>query len=310
MSRLLDIFSELRETQAELNRVEKVIADNPGFESLSLDLFSLEKRQRRLEEELRTVADQQQIDVLDYRLMPADEGRIPLRAVTSALNDFQAAISTIYDALKNGIKQRGRLSAEIIQKSSFDFGYTFAGSLGVVLTIPNDREMFEDTDLDRAVETFFAGTKLQSTEDIRRFSQQIGIPSVRKLHAWARAHADYGVSADIRWRRKEIVRAETTVDATVLLRLSETIEQTSDAVETAEIIDGILMGLDVDYRSFHLSVADAEDITGYWDENFAYDPEMKLRARYRARLRKKVTTHYAYDKADVSWVLVGLNPIL
>lgn len=67
MSRLLDIFSELRETQSELSRIEQVIAQHPEFESLSLDLFSLEKRQRNLEAELRLVADQQQIESTTWR---------------------------------------------------------------------------------------------------------------------------------------------------------------------------------------------------------------------------------------------------
>lgn len=56
MSRLFEVRDELRDLNAELARLERAVAADPDEDVLELDVASLSKRKRRLEEEFRTLA--------------------------------------------------------------------------------------------------------------------------------------------------------------------------------------------------------------------------------------------------------------
>jgi hypothetical protein len=308
MTRLLDIVDEMRETQAELVRLEEVLAENPQFESLQLDLMSLQKRQRRLEEEFHAVANERQLDILNYKLVPTQESRrVPVLALASALESLQWVISTVFDAFKNGPKKRGRISAESIALSQFDFAYAGSGSVSLVLSVPNERFLVGETIMDESIRAFFEAAQADTREQISEFARRAGIPSVRRLYEWSGSLAEHGVSADIQWRRREELRGRLSVQNPRLRRIREIIEESSDVeTETVEIT-GALVGLDVDLHTFHLKVPNAPDIDGRWSDEFHYDPDIVLERRYRARLIKRSRTYYAYEREEITWELVSLS---
>ena len=309
MSRLLDVFDELRETQAELGHLEGVVAAHPEYESLTLDLMSIQKRQNSLQAEFQKLTNEKHVDIVSYRIIPNSSSRVPLRAMTTTLDRFQAAVSTVYDAVKNGVKKRAKLSAEASSQSGFDFAYTFSGSLGVVLTVPNERLLFGDSNLDRAVEMFFTGAHATNRDAIVEFARVAGISSVRRLYEWSKAHSSYDTSADIQLRRDVQIRQELAVEAPDLAILQGIIEETSDVEEDDVVISGDLVGLDTDLETFHIVVpdADADDIQGGWASDFHYDLDIQLNVRYQAFLTKKTITYYAYDKEETKWLLKSLR---
>jgi hypothetical protein len=307
MSRILDLFSEMREIEAELRRLEEAVAQHPQYESLTLDLLSLQKRQNQLRQEFEEVTNEQQVDVVNHLLQPGSHAKVSLRALTSTLDRFQAAISTTLDAVKNGIKQRGRLAPGIAELSSFDFGYSFDGSVGIVLTIPNDRLLFGESDLDRAIELFFAAAKAESREQLLEFAKAAGIPAVRRLYEWSQAHTTNNVSADIQWRRKDAIRSRVTVEPPTLERLEEIIEETSDVSTEAVTVVGKLVGLDTALKTFHLESPGSEDVKGGWAEAFVYSRNFALDEIYKAELVKRSIVYYAYEREDTHWELVRLE---
>jgi hypothetical protein len=309
MSRLLDVFDELRETQAELGRLEATVAAHPEYESLTLDLFSIQKRQESLQAEFQKLASEKHVDIVSYKIIPNSSARVPLRAMTSTLDRFQAAVSTVYDAIKFGVKQKTKITAEVATQSGFDFAYTFSGSLGVVLTVPNERLLFGESELDRAVELFFSAAHAQRREQIVEFARTAGISSVRRLFEWSQAHSAYDTSADIQLRRDTEIRKELAVEVGDLSKLQEIIKETSDTEEIDVDISGSLVGLDTTLETFHIVVPGAdEDIQGSWSAEFQYDPDIKLKGRYQAKLLKKSTTYYAYEKDEIKWFLKKLRP--
>lgn len=308
MSRLLDVFDELRETQAELGRLEGVVAAHPEYESLVLDLMSIQKRQSLLQAEFQKLANEKHVDIVSYRIIPNSSARVPLRAMTATLDRFQAAISTVYDAVKNGVKKRAKLSAEAASQSGFDFAYTFSGSLGVVLTVPNERLLFGESELDRAVEMFFSAAHATNREAIIEFARVAGISSVRRLYEWSKAHSTYDTSADIQLRRDVEIRRELAIETPDLALLQGIIEETSDVEEEDVVVSGNLVGLDTDLETFHVVVPQADDIQGGWAPEFHYALDIQLNARYQAFLTKKKITYYAYDKEETRWFLRGLRP--
>lgn len=309
MSRITEIIADLRENSAAIERLEGNIGKNPDAKGLTITMGSLLKRRSVLEGQFEEVTNRDFVDIVNYRIIPEDMERLPLRAVTGALDRFQAAVSTIFDALKTGPKKRTRLSADVLAQTGFDFGYTYAGSLGVVLSIPNERLLLGESDLDVAVEMFFAATKTKSREEIVQFAERAGIPSVRRLYEWSIAHSNYGLSAAIEWRRKDDIRRQFEVEPAALATLQQVIEETSEVDEESVETTGVLVGLDTTLKTFHLLVPDAEDIKGSWSEDYSYSPEHVLNVRYVVKMTKKSVVYYAYEREEVSWSLISLGPV-
>jgi hypothetical protein len=309
MSRFLQVTDELRDLHGELSRLERVIADNPEAESLTIDLQSLSKRQRRLETEFSQLAAKGAIDVVRYRLVPTAEDRVPLRAMTRALDRFQATVSTIFAAKKKmeSRGQRARLSQEVNAASGFDFGYSFAGSLGIVLTLPQDRVLFGDSALDEAMAAFFSGASATSREEVIAIAHEHGVSSVRRLYEWSAAHADFSMAADINWLRSSETRKRLQVAPPSLRKLKAIIEETSETTDEPLTLVARLPGLDTENRTFHMVASDERDIEGRWSEHFSYDPSYVLDMPYEADLVKRTKVHFAFDKEETEWLLVALR---
>jgi hypothetical protein len=120
MSALLDIQEKLQDTAAMLAELERELARFPDDKGLRLNYQSIEKRNGRLESELAAVTAGMGLELCRYRVVPAQE-RIKLAGLAGVLGDYQSLVTNFYDALKNGPKQRGKVSAEIAAATAFDF---------------------------------------------------------------------------------------------------------------------------------------------------------------------------------------------
>ena len=147
------------------------------------------------------------VEICDYRIIPESRDAYAVAAVTSALRDFQELVTLVFDALSR-TKPRAKVAPDIQQKTQFEFGFAYAGSLGIVMTIPNERLLVDETNLDRAVGAVFDLLKIRSKEEVRDTARQFGVPTVRKLHHWTKTHSEYGMSADIKWIRDASPRRE------------------------------------------------------------------------------------------------------
>ncbi len=155
MSALLDIRDKLRDTHAAIARAEVELSVNRDDEGLGLMLESLVQRQRSLESAFLEAAYRDQVEVCSYRLIKEQDGNFPIAALGDTLKNFQTWLTTIFDAIRTGPKEKARPSADIIQQTTLDFGYGFAGSLGLVFTIPNERLLIGESDLDHAIDAMF-----------------------------------------------------------------------------------------------------------------------------------------------------------
>jgi hypothetical protein len=145
MPDLLDIQEKLQDTSAAIARAQRTLAQNLSIPSVAANLRSLEKRWNDLEHNFRAVADRIELDVCHYRLLFED--RPTLIGLTSIWIDFQNLFSLVYDALKNGPKQRARLAPDVVSETSLGIAYSYPGSVGVVLTLNNERLLLGGTKL-------------------------------------------------------------------------------------------------------------------------------------------------------------------
>lgn len=203
------------------------------------NIRSLERLRSDLERELAEIASTEETDVYSYRLLPETARRVSLNDVARAWRRFQGAFSGIYDALKNGPKQRARLGKDEAEASSLGFAYTFTGSIGVVLTLPNERLLVGDTFLSMATSEMFKLAKATDSVEVRQFAKKLGPAPINLMYRWAETHVDAGIGASIEWLQGGAVRDRVSVQFKEMRHLQLTIGSMSESAEETESVTGI-----------------------------------------------------------------------
>jgi len=306
MSKISDITAELRDTVQSLARLEKSSVNLTSSRAFLLNQRSLQKRQTSLEEELEYLASQQQTDVVNYRLFSDSDESMSITTVAKTLTDFQEWLTTIYDALQNGPKQRDKRDAESISTTRLNFAYSYAGSVGVVMTMPAEQLLIGETNLDKAVETIFKLVKAKSTEEIAAYAKSLGPATIRRMYRWVTDHLDSGVGADIEWRRNQKVKSSLLIQQQELRELQSTIGATSEETETTIEIPGVLIGADIDRRTFHLKIEGEEDVSGTMSPLIGTKVTLELGKRYTATILRKTKTVYVTEKDEITNFLLKI----
>lgn len=312
MSILAHTQQKLIETTTLIAKEERALVDRPDQKrSILASISSLEKVRNQLEEEFAYAASRLGYDICKYRIL-SDEGSYRLPSVANAVLNFQEFVSTIYDALKSGPKERRRLGAESVQESSFELAYSFAGSLGFALTIPNDRLLMEDmwTSLDESINAVCEMAVAKDTSEIARYARKYGNASIRAMRKWAEWHVRSGLSAEIAWQRNQKRRAELLIQQPELLHLQQTIDETSDEQITSLEVVGLLTKVDIPHKRFTLEVENAtEPIDGKFSDAIDESHEARVPHRYKATLTKTTKTRFAFDTDEESYFLETIRAI-
>ena len=309
MTDLIDIAQQLWDTEAELVRLRRTIGDHPDQPALEVHLLSLQKRERQLREKFDTLADTKHLDICDYRIIPEESSEYPISAVGSSLQAFQELFTVVFDALINGPKDRGRVSADITQKSTFGLGYVFQGSLGISLTIPSERLLLIESNATRAAELVLALLKSEDTKEIRALVSDLGVAAATKAHSLSNVHASYGFNSRIRWRRGREVVHDAVVNTSQYERLRDLIDESGDDTEEGATLQGRLVGLDVDTDYFHFKFPDAADVKGVLSEEFRHDEAHDVPGMYQADVIKRVSVRYSTGREDETWELLALRKL-
>jgi len=308
MSKLRAVLDRLNDIEATIARATSAAAPS---NAVLLSLTSLEARRDDLLEELSEVTKAEHVEICDYRIIPEQSTAYAVAGVTAALHQFQEIVTTVFDAMLTKPKQRAKIAPDIVQKTQFDFGFAYSGSLGVVLTIPNDRLLMDEAStLDKAVAAVFDLLKIETPDGVREAVTHYGAPTVRKLHDWTKTHSQYGMAADIKWKRDSEVRNEVVAQPVEMDRIYRIIEQKQDTTSAPVTLEGSLLAWNTKKRTFLLETADGQSFSGHWARDFQ-SPSIsrKVPARYRAHLSKETTIHYAEDREEIKWILNRLSDL-
>ena len=309
-------MSALRAILDRLNDVESAIAQIEGNArpenalAYRLTLQSLENRRNSFRDELAELTEREFIEVCDYRIIPGDKTSYAVSAVTAALHDFQDLVTLLFSS-GSSKKARRRAPGDptVSERTRFDFGFSYAGSLGIVLTIPNERLIAMDSDLDAAVKKAFDLISAKSKEQIQAAAVSFGAPVIRKLYSWSKTQRDYNLSADIKWTRGKTIRSETLVQAKESAEVCQIIEAKTDLEQTTHELTGTLVGYNVKTRRFEIELPDEEFVSGEFSKAFDAIPKRSVPARYEARLTRRAVVNYASDFEKVTWLLEGLSEL-
>ena len=81
--------------------------------------------------------------------------------------------SQIYDAMTRGPRDRAGVPPERRQETALEFGYSFSGSLGVVLVMPGQLSLFEGK-FDRTLDAINQMFEIQDDDHLRDAARNIG----------------------------------------------------------------------------------------------------------------------------------------
>lgn len=310
MSRLLDIQDKLQDTNAAIGKLEQALVANRSSEALILQAESLRTRQKKLENQFLSIADQLGVDVCTYRLI-AETPQTTISALSTALQKFQSMFSLVYDAIKNGPKETGKIKAEIAALTSFRFAYAFSGSMGIVLTIDRELLLMEDldTDIDKSINEVFDLAKSKTPADVLKHKDKLGIPPIRRVYAWADSLAAAGLGADIQWRRGQSIRSSLFIQVPELEALRTTIAKTSEETVEEFSTRGELFGANLRTRRFEMKLEDGQIIKGTFTDAISEAHEATIPHYYNAVFRVIKKRKYSTDEDDISYFLVKLDGV-
>lgn len=310
MSSLFDAQERLQGLEATIAKAERAVASNPSSKALTLSMRSLLKRRARLEREFHDAAHALGVDVLSYRVFISDAERPPAAAVTNAISDFQELFSVVYQAIRDQRpKKTKRVDAETLEQSEFGLAYTFSGSVGVVLTLSNDRLLFDEitTHLDDTIRAIASMSRAETPEELVEFSRRLGIGPVRALYDWAHHHVQSRSGADIEWRRGESVRTTVLVQQPQLARLEQILRAASETEQREIEFTGYLMAADPTQKTFRLADADLS-IRGTFSDAINAEHQVTLPRRYWARILRSTKIYYSTEREDIDYFLLELRP--
>lgn len=307
MSALIEIRQKLQDTEAAIARAERSLAKNPGSETAGLTIDSILKRKQQLIDEFSEIAKENVLDVCSYRIFSESGDSIKILSFSNALYNFQSLFTTVVDAIKNGPKERAKLDAAIVAQTSFDFGYCFSGSAGIVMTMPDELVLFGENDFEASISAIFDMANANRPEQIAHFAKRLGAASIRKLYRWTSDQLLAGTGADIQWKKGKETKFKLFIQVPQLEALKSIIDQTSDEKEEIVELAGQLVGLDVATRKFHMKIEGGDDIKGDVAPIIGTKHTLELPRRYVAEVLVKRTIYYATEKEDVSYFLLNLK---
>jgi hypothetical protein len=308
MPDLLDLQEKLQDTSAAIARIQRAIVANPNAPSLIGNLRSLQKRWDDLEEDFRQAAHHLELDVCHYRILFED--RPTLAGLTSVWGDFQKMFSLVYDALKNGPKLRARLGPDILSETALGFAYSYPGSVGIVLTLNNERLLVGGSLLDEAIQRTLELVHAPDTQSLALLSKRLGAPPIVAAYEWADAQIRFGMTSDVEWRRQEQVRASLLIQKPELERFRNIASETSTEEKSESTVNVELVGADARTHAFHLRLEDDTPIRGRCSpEVIDQAHSVELPASYRATLVKTTKIKFSTEEPDISWYLTRLEKL-
>lgn len=313
MSRLASIHRELSETTALMKRYELAVLDDPEANAyLEHDIRSLEKLRNQLELEFSLIAEDLQVDECRYRIF-RDGDTPPLWPVTSILGEFQYLVALVFHSIdQKSALTRGNLDAATIANTSFRIGYSFEGSVGFVLTLPNESlTLFPEmtTKIDESIDVVFQLASLRTHDDIRSITTRYGRPIVKSCYRWAGLHASNQINSDVEWKRGRSVRSKLFVQHQEFAHLISIIDQASEDEDREFYVDGVLTGANVTTKSFHFAINGADQVHGSFDDAISDNHAATVPARYKALIRETRSINYATDERKLRYHLLRLDSV-
>jgi hypothetical protein len=281
MSRLAALQKELQNAAAAVAHAERTLAAHPNVPSVLATLRTIQNHRASLEEQFFAAADELGLDACGYRI-ELEGHTASISGMTAVLGTFQKIFTTVYDALERGAKKKAAKNTDkAIADTTLGFAYSFPGSVGVMMTLANDRHLFGGK-LDDAMEKTFDLIRAQEREELQLLTEQVGLPAVRLVHQWAEENVKAGFGANIVWQRDDLVKRGVRVQLPELALKAATLRDMS--AEETMVVVGELLDVKVSDHTFSMQLSD-KIIQGSFDKVISSQHPVRLPKTYQATLK-------------------------
>jgi hypothetical protein len=300
------LLERLREAEAAVSELEAALSREPRDRALEMDLISARQSAQEFQEALLALAPNELLDVCRYRLVPDRRNDFTIDSVTGSLKGFQELFSLIFYVVSTAQPRRvARIPPAIVTESELNIGWTFAGSLGIVLTIDSARTLF-DAKFDNTITKLLNIINIKDQTDVRESAQKLGLAVVRKAYEWANRNYNAGYGVDLRWRNVNMIERGLFIERADFVRIVDNIGLTSDVTKEIITLDGVLAGGDIMTRRFHFVDSQDQDYRGVLSSDFLTE-KMELGQKYHARMLVERTLRYAEEEEERSYSLLALE---
>jgi hypothetical protein len=305
MSRLAELQRDIQDATVAVARAERTVAAHPDMPSVAATLRTIQKRRENLEGQFLAVTYEMGFDVCSYRIELPDDHRATIAGLTASLGSFQRIFTNVYNGIVKGIKKNSKVAADVIEATSLGFAYSFPGSVGVMMTIENERLLLDESNLDLAMKKTLELMSYSNAAEIQAAAEEVGLPAIRQVHQWASENAKSGYGVDVSWLRGDLVKNHIRIQAPQIQRLEAAIK-----VATARervILSGDILDVSIPEKTFRMAVDD-RTIEGGFDEAISRAHPVQMPGRYRATLevRERVVAQEGEDA--VTYFLLSLDP--
>ena len=308
MTDYLDIQGKLFDTNAAIAKCKSALARNPRDKGLALTIESLNKHFEDLERQFLKAARFEEMDVCNYRFDGDAESHV-VTFIADTLIEFQKVVTLFYASKKEGKpRNSAKVGLDVTSTTRFRLGYTYSGSLGFVLALPNEEYLLGKTLIDEAIDLAFKTAKCKTSEDIVKITSEVGGAPIRAIYRWADSLRRSGLNVDVEWRSENKIIAEVNLPFVEADNLVNIISETS--AETKEIIKitGNLFKIDHKIGKFGLEVGEGERIYGSLTEELKHKPQKTL-GHYKSTLEKTTSIIYSQEQDKIEYKLIELIPI-
>lgn len=309
MSDYAYVAERARRAFSSVSRLEQALERDPSDEAILLNLSAMRRVAVQAQNDLLHLAEINRIEVCNYRLIPFSDGGYGLPHIAKSFLTYQNLFSQIYDAIRNGVlKERAVIGREAEYESMLEYGYTYSGSLGVLLLAKSDRDFFKGR-LDEPIEALYQVLDISDAYSVKDVARSLGNAVVKRLFDWSKVNVEGHFSADVRWSRSDGRQLGQVVERRQMERIVDVIGATSDEKSSAVVERGMLVGTDLPARSFHFVVPDGESYKGGFHADLEIGNEVVVGKFYNAEIVIVEKFHYATEKTERRAMLRKLTPI-
>lgn len=306
MSDVAFYVNRARQIHGRIAALSEELAKNPGDTVLRASLVSATKMAARVEEDALDAAREKHIDVVRYRLVERTKAEFRVNDVSQSLASFQDMLSHTFYALQSGPRQRAGLTVDVREKTTLNFGWTFPGSLGVVLLAPSEHTFF-DGRFDATVGAIRDLINSADQDEIKDAGRALGPAVVQKAYDWARANTRGDFDLDLQWRLSEDRVVGGLIEKPTFERFADAALVAQDIEVTPIETRGVLVGINSTLKTFHLVEPEGESYRGKLDDSFPAGHEWAINHTYDAKLIAQKIRMYATNEERTSYRLKNLK---
>lgn len=323
MSRIVVIQEQLQRADNLIAALERVAAERPK-PSVLANIRALERERKKLLMEFDHFAAQTKLDICRYRVM--NNGPATIDGLTDVWRRFESLLTVVYQSLmgtlpapptvktQKGRKKKGSSGDQLPEPTPpaplrLGFGYTFPGSVGLALTLPNNTNLFSDEVIVRAADAIFElANAYGDAEKIQHLVRQLGIVPAEKMYQWVDSHIAHRYGVGIEWQRDGQIKAGMLLQYEQLNALHS--ELSKSTIETRLDVTGVLDGVLYSARQFRIISELGEQYYGSFEEAITEAQAARVPSRCKAIIRatKKVIPNEAEDD-KVEYYLASLEDL-